>query len=199
MAEFRTIKQQCTGEFKDKGSKFIAYAQSCYTEEDAKKLIDDLRKQHHKARHVCYAFKIGLTDPLMRMNDDGEPSNTGGQPIMNYIRKYRLDNVAIAVVRYFGGTLLGKGGLIKAYGGAAEEAIKNADIIRLYEKCKFNIIVPFSNYAPVLDTLKAFGADILNEKFDSACHMLVLVNKDSYEELHNKLLESNVESIELIS
>lgn len=195
MSKYRTLARQSTGEFKDRGSKFIAYAQACYAEEDAKKLIDELRKEHHKACHVCSAYKIGLENLVSRTNDDGEPSNTGGPPIMNYINKYELDNVVIAVVRYFGGTLLGKGGLINAYGTAAELAIQNGKVIILSEKITLKIDLPFDDYALVVDALKKLNIEFLKEEFDQACHLEIQIEKDDLDIVKAKIVDYKINSI----
>jgi|APSaa5957512622_1039677.scaffolds.fasta_scaffold27201_1 uncharacterized YigZ family protein len=199
MSRYKTMAKLSSGEFKDRGSKFIGYAKACYSEEDAKLLIADLWKDNHKACHVCYAYKIGLDNPIIRINDDGEPSNTGGQPIMNYINKYELDNIVIAVVRYFGGTLLGKGGLINAYGNAADFAIQNGKISNRSEKIILNLSLPFDNYALVVDSLKKMNVTFLGEDFDTNCHFEIQIEKEHLEQLEEKLSEFKIDSLKLKS
>ena len=195
MSKFKTIAKSGRGEFKDRGSRFIAFAQSCYHEEDAKKLIEELRKKHHKASHVCSAYKIGLENQIMRVHDDGEPSNTAGPPIMNYINKYELDNVVVAVVRYFGGSLLGKGGLIQAYGTAAEQAIKNGTIVTLSEKISLHIDLPFDDYALLMGELKKLNAEFVTEEFDDNCHIEIRIEKDNLAMLLAKMDDFKIHSI----
>lgn len=188
MAQFKTLQKPSNGELKDRGSKFIAYAQAIYSEEEAKKVIEQIRKDHHKARHVCYAYKIGVSQPQIRINDDGEPSGTGGQPILNYINKYDLNNVIIAVVRYFGGVLLGKGGLINAYGGAAENAIVSGKIIELSERCNLRFEAPYSFYPQIMQLLKQLDAQIINETYTNICQLKIQLTKDD--------LDKAIDSIE---
>jgi uncharacterized YigZ family protein len=178
MSKYKTLQALSTGEFKDRGSRFIGYAQPADNEDEAKKCIDEIWKEHHKARHVCYAYKIGIGSPVIRTNDDGEPSNTGGQPILNYINKYELDNVVIGVVRYFGGVLLGKGGLINAYGTAAEEAIKNGQIISAREFEIIEIEFDFKYYASNIEILKKYNAEVLEEKYAESCQLKIKIEKD---------------------
>lgn len=111
------------GLYKSKGSKFLAFAEGIETEDDAKELIAKYKKQYHDARHVCYAYRLGAN--LWRTKDDGEPHGTAGLPILRSIDAQKRDNILVVVVRYFGGTLLGTGGLMVAYREAAKEALSN--------------------------------------------------------------------------
>jgi len=128
---YKTIKTPSQGIFRDKGSKFIAYAYPVHDQESVKSIIDNLRKEYHDARHHCFAYMIGYQRLVWRINDDGEPSGTAGRPILGQINSNLLTNILIVVIRYFGGTLLGVPGLINAYKTAAAEAIKNAEIIEI--------------------------------------------------------------------
>ncbi len=195
MARYKTLKNISTGEFKDRGSKFIAYAHSAYSETEAKEFIEGIRKEHHKARHVCYSYTIGIEKPVVRINDDGEPSNTGGQPIMNYIKQYELSNVVIAVVRYFGGTLLGKGGLINAYGTAAQEALKAADIVQKSEMIEVVIELPFDDFSKVMDVIMTSGIKLLSEDYSESCKLKVQLEKDNLNLLKEQLASFNIKSI----
>lgn len=126
---YKTIAIISEGLYKEKGSKFIAIAASIFSEDDFKAFLTQVKKDYHDARHHCYAFKIGLTENEYRYNDDGEPNNSAGAPIFGQIQSFNVTNIAIVVVRYFGGTKLGVGGLITAYKEAAKEALQNAKII----------------------------------------------------------------------
>ena len=134
---YKTIKSVSHGLFKDKGSKFISIAFPVRNEDEIKKFLDETRKEHHDARHHCYAYALGKDGSAWRSNDDGEPSGTGGKPILGQIRSFGVTNVLIIVPRYFGGTLLGTSGLINAYKTAAESALSNAEIIDyiIQQKC----------------------------------------------------------------
>lgn len=116
--------------FKEKGSKFIGYAYPIEHENEVKSIVDQLKKEHHQARHVCYAYQIGVKNIYYRANDDGEPNNTAGIPILGQIKSFELTNVLVIVVRYFGGTKLGVGGLIQAYKTSAKETLEQAVIIQ---------------------------------------------------------------------
>src|ERR1700751_109849 len=129
---YLTIEKSAEGLFKDKGSKFFAYAFPIQSEEEIKQHIIDLKKQHHGARHWCYALRLGADKKLFRANDDGEPSGTAGKPILNQIISADLTDILVVVVRYFGGTLLGTSGLIAAYKNATLIALQNSNIITSY-------------------------------------------------------------------
>src|SRR3989338_10257684 len=118
---YLTLETLSEGVYKEKGSKFIGLAQACYSEEEAKDLLAQWKNEHHQARHLCYAYRFGVHKDVWRANDDGEPSNSAGPPILGQIDAFDLSNVLIGVVRYFGGTKLGVGGLIAAYRAAAKE------------------------------------------------------------------------------
>ena len=120
---YQTIRGESNGEFRDRGSKFIAYAYPVYTEEEWQEKLEAVRKAHPKARHHCYAYRLGLDGHNFRANDDGEPSGTAGRPILGQIDSFGLVNVIVIVVRYFGGTLLGASGLITAYKNSAADAL----------------------------------------------------------------------------
>lgn len=127
---YQTIAAPSEGFFKDRGSRFLAYAYSVYSEEDIKACLEDLRKEHKKARHHCYGWRLGMDKNNYRANDDGEPSGTAGKPILGQIDSFETTNVLIVVIRYFGGTKLGTSGLINAYRTAARAAMENAEIIQ---------------------------------------------------------------------
>lgn len=120
-----TLTSISEGIYKEKGSKFLAFAMPITSKEEVKEIVNRYKKEHHKAKHVCFAYRMGQD---IRANDNGEPSGTAGRPILRQIDAANLDNVLVVVVRYFGGTLLGTGGLINAYKCAAQDAIKNSSI-----------------------------------------------------------------------
>ncbi|HEX8515724.1 MAG TPA: YigZ family protein [Bacteroidia bacterium] len=125
---YLTIRQPAEGLIKDRGSKFLSFIYPVTCEDEIRQRLQDLRKLHPSANHHCYAFRLGADKQAFRSNDDGEPSNTAGKPILGQILSNDLSNILIVVVRYFGGTLLGVSGLITAYRQAAAEAINNAAI-----------------------------------------------------------------------
>jgi uncharacterized YigZ family protein len=166
MASYKTILSLSTGKYVEKGSRFIAYTLHVLTEKEALDFIEGIKKEHHKARHVCYAYTIGTLHPKERVNDDGEPAHTAGQPIMNQIRKYGLNYITIAVVRYFGGVLLGKGGLIHAYGTAVSEAIQASQIIEKNELVTSVARFHISHYTVVMELIKKNKLILVSENYE---------------------------------
>ncbi|MCR5823420.1 MAG: YigZ family protein [Lachnospiraceae bacterium] len=129
MTEHKTIIRSGSGEVEEKRSRFIAVAVHCESEEEALAFIESVRKKHYDARHNCFAYIIGEKGELERAGDDGEPQKTAGQPILSVLRGAELKNVCCVVTRYFGGTLLGTGGLVRAYTDSARLAVQNAEIV----------------------------------------------------------------------
>jgi uncharacterized YigZ family protein len=123
---YKTIKETAHGVYKDKGSKFLAFAYPINKEADVKELVENLKNEHGKANHFCWAFRLTQDRSIFRLNDDGEPGGTAGRPILNSLLSLDLTNILVVVVRYFGGTLLGVTGLIQAYKGAALDALSNS-------------------------------------------------------------------------
>ncbi|MDR2166291.1 MAG: YigZ family protein [Clostridiales bacterium] len=142
--KFKTIAQPGEAEFFEKNSRFIGYAYPVEGEEAAQAYLSDLRRLHVKAAHNCFAYQIGMNNEFIRQSDDGEPSGTAGLPILDVIQKQGLRNVLVVVTRYFGGILLGAGGLVRAYSRAAKEAVAAAGIIEPVLHQKFQIAVPYT-------------------------------------------------------
>lgn len=172
---YKTIATASEGLFKDKGSKFIAYAFPVTSEDQIKEIIQTIKKEHYSARHHCYAWRLGHEKLLFRANDDGEPSSTAGKPILGQIQSFDLTNILIVVVRYFGGTLLGVSGLINAYRNAAFDAINQAEIVeKLVEN---NLLIEF-DYGVMNDVMKLFKDEKLvqiDPEFDLRCRIKTLV------------------------
>jgi uncharacterized YigZ family protein len=168
---YKTISNPAEGLFKDKGSKFIAYAYPVTSEEQIREIVQAIKKEHYSARHHCYAWRLGHEKLLFRANDDGEPSSTAGKPILGQIQSFDLTNILIVVVRYFGGTLLGVSGLINAYRNAALDAINQAEIVeKLVEK---KLLVEF-DYGVMNDVMKLFKDEKLPQvdpQFDLRCRI----------------------------
>lgn len=168
---YKTIAKPVIGLFKDKGSKFISYAYPVYSEDEIREIIQNLKKEHYSARHHCYAWRLGHEKSLFRANDDGEPSFTAGKPILGIIQSFDLTNILIVIVRYFGGTLLGVSGLIKAYRNAALDAINQTEIVeKLVEK---QLLIEFS-YGVMNEVMKIFKDEKLSQidpQFDLKCQL----------------------------
>lgn len=172
---YKTIETPSEGQFKDKGSRFIAYAYPVFTEDEIKTHLQQLKKEHYSARHHCYAWRLGADMERFRANDDGEPSSSAGKPILGQIQSYGLTNILIVVVRYFGGTLLGVSGLINAYRAAAKDAIENARII---EKTVENILNIEFGYETMNEVMKVFKEEQLPQlenTFDLRCQITTSV------------------------
>ncbi len=166
---FKTISCQSEGLFKDKGSKFIAYAFPVSTEDEIKEIIQHLKKEHHSARHHCYAWRLGHEKLHFRANDDGEPSSTAGKPILGQIQSFDVTNILIVVVRYFGGTLLGVSGLISAYRNAAIDAINQSEIIEVLVEQKIKLEYGYEVMNDVMKILKEEKLPQLDSLFDLNC------------------------------
>ena len=169
MAVFRTIQAISEGFYKEKGSKFLAFAVPVASEDEVKAFIAQKRKEHHLAVHVCSAFRLGADFKLYRASDDGEPSNSAGPPILGQIQAFELTNVLIAVVRYYGGTNLGVGGLITAYKTAAKAALENAQIIEKEEMELFELTCTYEQMPKVMSFLKKEAIEILSQQMDLQC------------------------------
>lgn len=154
MSAYRTLKSNSTSFYKEKGSKFYGYAFPITDKEDVKKRLEEVQEEHPKARHICSAFLIGTGDQEYYItNDDGEPSNSAGAPILGQIRSANITNTYIAVVRYFGGTKLGVGGLIAAYKQSAAEAIQANQIIEMEPQDSFAFKIGFENMGSILSII----------------------------------------------
>lgn len=166
---YRTIQAVSEGFYKEKGSKFLAFAIPCKTEEEAKNHIAALRKEHHQAVHVCSAFRFGSDKKHYRSSDDGEPSNSAGPPILGQIQSFDLTNILIAVVRYYGGTNLGVGGLINAYRTVAKEALENATIVEREDAFNYRLNFNYNAMPAVMALVKTYPVKILRQDFQLDC------------------------------
>jgi uncharacterized YigZ family protein len=163
---YHTITGHYTAEYKDRGSKFIAYAFPAYTEEEWQTHLQTVKQEHFKARHHCYAFRIGLDQNNFRANDDGEPSGTAGRPILGQIDKFGLTNVFIVVVRYFGGTKLGTSGLINAYRETAKAALEQATIIERIIEEVYLLEFDYALMSAAMNAVKKLDLNICQQDFD---------------------------------
>jgi uncharacterized YigZ family protein len=174
---YLTVKQPAQGLFKDKGSKFIGYIFPIQSVEDVKGILVELKAEHPKARHVCWALRLSTDRSVFRVNDDGEPSGTAGKPILNTLLSANLTQVCVAVVRYFGGTLLGVPGLIHAYKEASLAAIKEAQIIEKTIKDRYQIHVPYTQLNKVMKILKDENITILAQELDTECSLIIEIRQ----------------------
>lgn len=168
---YKTLENLSEGIYKEKGSKFIALAIPCYSENEAKENLVKWKKENHQARHLCYAYRFGVNQYTTRVNDDGEPSNSAGTPILGQIQSYELTNILIGVVRYFGGTKLGVGGLITAYKTAAKNSIENGIIIFKELETKLELNFPYEKLPQIMSVIKTLNIQIKKQDFDLICKM----------------------------
>ncbi len=167
---YTTIARPAEGLYKEKGSKFLAFAEPVRNIDEVKERLDYYRKEYHDARHVCYAYMLGAERLDFRANDDGEPSGTAGRPILGQINSLGLTNILVVVIRYFGGILLGTGGLIVAYKEATRDALSGAEIVEKDVMEQRKIVFPYEKMNEVMRTLKACEATILNQGYeDNQC------------------------------
>lgn len=164
--------------FKERKSKFFGYAYPILHEDEVKPIIEELRKQHHTANHVCYAWQLGVEDVNYRANDDGEPNNSAGMPIYGQIQSFGVTNVLVAVARVFGGTKLGVGGLISAYRTAAQMALDSAEIIEKTLQQRYLLCFEYSEMDKVMRTLKQHQMEIVNQKMEMDCKIEISVRKN---------------------
>jgi uncharacterized YigZ family protein len=190
VASYQTIKALSEGFYKEKGSKFLAFAVPVQSEEEVKAFVAQKRKEHHLAVHVCSAFRLGADKKLYRASDDGEPSNSAGPPILGQIQAFDLTNILIAVVRYYGGTNLGVGGLITAYRTAAKEALEAAQIVKKEEEIEFSIQFPYEKLYLVMDLLKKANVEIIQQSLDSECSLLLRIELSS-----SKIIQAQLDKL----
>ena len=178
---YRTIEAPSNeGLYKDRGSKFLGYAFPLKREEDVKEIIQELKEMHFKARHWCYAWQLGKEQNAIsyRVNDDGEPNNSAGQPIYGQILSKEVTDILVVVVRYFGGTKLGVGGLINAYKNAAELTLNTSKIIERTVDIRLALIFDYPHMNKVMRIIKERNLKIDRQKMEMNCEMEVLVRKN---------------------
>lgn len=180
--KYNTIKTLGEGLYKEKGSKFIAFAFPVKTEEQIKEIIAAKRKEYYNARHVCYAYKLGYNEEFtFRMNDDGEPSGTAGKPIYGQILSHDLTDILIVVVRYFGGTKLGVSGLINAYKSSAIEAIEQTEVVEVIRRGELTVNFDFPLTNEAMRIVKDHQLGVVEQTYDTGCHLTVSIRLSEME------------------
>ncbi|MCR5247215.1 MAG: YigZ family protein [Paludibacteraceae bacterium] len=191
--KYLTINAPSEGLYKEKGSKFIAFAVPVSNVEQIKTILEEKRKEHHDARHVCYAYILGVDKADYRSNDDGEPSGTAGRPILGSLLSAGVTNVMIAVVRYFGGTKLGTSGLINAYKVASADALENAEIVEKTVDEEIHISFDYLVMNDVMKIIKDVAPQVMSQQFDNNCNMVLSIRKGDAPNLIERL--KKVESL----
>lgn len=168
---YLTVLNRSEGIYKEKGSKFIGIALPCESAAQSSELIAKIRKEHHQARHLCYAYRFGIDGEEYRANDDGEPSNSAGAPILGQLQSFGVTNVFIGVVRYYGGTKLGVGGLINAYRSAAKDALQNGTIIEKEVFEWVQLTFEYVDMPSVMNILKKRNLEMVENQFELNCRL----------------------------
>lgn len=198
--QYHTILEPTEGLYKEKGSKFISYAFSVKSEEEVEERLLEIKDLHHKARHHCYAYEIGIDGDRYRANDDGEPSGTAGKPILGQLHSHELTDALVIVVRYFGGTKLGASGLITAYKEAAKEALGLAERKLVIIGNPYLLSFGYDQMGHVMNCIKSLDLDILEKEFTDSCEVKVNIRLSQQEELIQRLkavlLEVSLEQID---
>lgn len=185
-----TIEKQAIAEFKDRGSRFIAYAFHIESVNDFKERLADMRKEHPKATHHCFAYRLGLDDYNFRVSDNGEPSGSAGRPILGQIDSKQLTSIVVFVVRYFGGTLLGVPGLINAYKTAAALALQTVPIIQKPVLINYNLQFDYTQMNSVMLFIKQYNCVILKQELQLFCSMDIGIMRNKEDEMLSRLHDS---------
>ncbi|MCX6353124.1 MAG: YigZ family protein [Bacteroidetes bacterium] len=180
-SQFLTFQSPATTEFVERRSKFISFAYPIISEDEVKDALKKVKELHPKARHICYAYRLGAAKDIYKINDAGEPSGTAGLPIFNQIRSADVTNILVVVVRYFGGIKLGAAGLTAAYKEAAQQVISAAEIIADVEKEFCRLQTKYETHNLLLNYLKTQDATVANQTFDEMVNLEVWVAKDKFE------------------
>ena len=184
---YNTIEKPSIAEFKDRGSKFFAFAFAIVTAADFKKELQLLKKEHPKAVHHCFAYRIGTDGNTFRSSDDGEPSGTAGKPILGQIDSKGITNVAVIVVRYWGGTMLGVPGLINAYKTAAALALQVTPIIEKQIEVNYTIEFDYTQMNEVMMIMKQFNCTVLSNEIQLFCNIKAGIPKNRLDDVLNRL------------
>ena len=193
---YYTIEKPAVAEFKDRGSKFIAYAYPIASVEAFKKQLADLKKENPKAAHHCFAYRVGIDGNNFRVNDDGEPAGTAGKPILGQLDSKELTNIAVIVVRYFGGTLLGVPGLINAYKMATMLALQLTPLIQKQVEINYEVHCDYTNMNEVHTITKQYNCTTIKQETQLFCSITVGIPINRQEEVLYKL--KDIKGVELI-
>lgn len=197
--EYKTIANSSQGSFRDRGSKFFAFALPSASEQEVKKHLETLRKQYYDATHHCYAYVLGFDKSAFRFNDDGEPSGTAGRPIYGQLLSADLTNTLIVVVRYYGGINLGVPGLIHAYKTAANDAINNATILTKIVKENYEIEYPYEVMNDVMKIIKDEIIEVINNEFGMKCVIRLAIRHSDAPRVTGKFSKVNQLIIKYLS
>ncbi len=184
---YTTIEAPGEGLFKDRGSRFLAFAFPVKSEQDVKKIINEIREQHPKANHHCYGFRLGPGKTIFRFSDDREPAGSAGKPIFGVIQSNDLTDIVIIVARYFGGALLGVPGLINAYRSAAAEALRHCKVVEKMVMEQYNLLFDYSDLSLVMELLKSAKAYVISRTLETRCSVTIELPKQAADSLIGKI------------
>lgn len=193
---YYTISKPAAAEFKDRGSKFIAYAYPVASTEEFRERLNGLKKEHPKATHHCFAYRIGMDGNLFRVSDDGEPSGTAGRPILGQIDSKGVINAAVIVVRYFGGTLLGVPGLINAYKSAAALVLQLTPVVQQPVEEEFQLEFDYTQLNEVMVIARQYGCRITEQDNQLFCKIKIAIPRNRMDEVLYKL--NDLRNLELV-
>jgi uncharacterized YigZ family protein len=172
---YLTLNKPAEGIYRDKGSRFLAFGYPVKNEAEIRDILTVVRKKYHDARHHCYAYRLGASGDVFRMNDDGEPSGTAGKPIYGQLLSIGITHVLVVVVRYFGGVLLGTGGLIQAYRSATADMLEHAEKVTRHVETRMRITFPYESMNAVMKVLKEESVVPEDPDYQSTCAMVISV------------------------
>jgi uncharacterized YigZ family protein len=195
---YKTISEESRGSYKEKGSKFLAFAFPVISEDEIKERLSELRKEYHDARHHCYAYRIGYEDPKFRINDDGEPSGTAGRPIYGQILSNDLTQILVVVIRYFGGIKLGVPGLIHAYRTVTSDALASARTVTKTIREDYLLRFDYLAMNSVMKILKEENAEIKRQGYDDSCNLEFTIRKNCGKKISDRLLMVSNVSLKLL-
>lgn len=184
---YQTIAAPTEGFYKEKGSKFIAYAYEVDSEEAVRARLEEVQQLHNKARHFCYAYRIGKEGTRFRANDDGEPSGTAGRPILGQIDSFGLTNLLAVVVRYFGGTKLGTSGLKRSYKTATQDALEQATVVERIVEATYEVVFDYVATSAVMNFIKQEDFSILSMDYKERTTLVVQVRQSAMEQFEEVL------------
>ncbi|MDH3252389.1 MAG: IMPACT family protein [Ignavibacteria bacterium] len=195
--EFTTINARLRKETKVRGSRFVATAIPASTRDEAEEFVHHIHREFHDATHHCYAYRTGFEGAGFRFNDDGEPSGTAGKPILAAIDKFGLTDVLVVVTRWFGGTRLGVGGLTRAYYGAAERTLSNAERVVRFITDTFEVTFPHAYIGNVMHIVSREGAKISDTRYDEDVHITMEIRRSGHDRLRDALIAQTSGNIDV--
>ncbi len=180
---YQTIAGPSEGFYREKGSRFLAFAYPVKDEEQVSGILSNIKKQYYDARHHCYAYLVGLIEPKWRASDDGEPRHSAGDPILNQIRSFDITNTLVIVVRYFGGTKLGKSGLINAYKTASYDALSGAEIIRKWKESCVRLHFEYEGLNEVMRMISEKNLNMAGQEYGDDCTVDITMRESESDEI----------------